>query len=170
MEAGKAERKKRAYIAAAVTVFVLFVNLTPKLVYLNVTASLPLGLYLAIPGMSLRPGDIVIYKPTERVRQMVKERGYGTGEETFMKHVGALPGDIYGVFGDSLLINREKKGLVQRQDNAGNPMPVEEGWHVVPQGQFLPLGEKVNSLDGRYTGTVPIDSIITRAIPLLTEW
>ena len=163
-------QKKRIIAGSLVVLFVLFINFAPKIIYLNTTRSLPLGLYLAIPGKNLRHGDIVVYVPPEEVREMIRERNYGSGDVLFLKHVGGLPGDVYGVAEDKFIVNGELKGMVQRQDNAGNPMPVMDGPHIVPEGEFLPMGEKINSLDGRYMGTVPMESIMTRVVPIATEW
>lgn len=162
--------RKKYGIAAMVVLFALFINFTPRLVYINTTRSIPLGVYIVIPGMNLRHGDIVVYDPPEEVKKLVRERGYGTGNEHFLKHVGGLTGDFYGVSDEKIFVNGENKGAVQRQDDAGNPMPVEDGLHIVGEGEFLPLGEKVNSLDGRYMGTVPLKNIITRVVPFITEW
>ena len=163
-------KKKRLIAGALVILFVLFINFAPKLIYVNTTRSLPLGLYLAIPGKNLRYGDIVVYDPPQKVRELIRERKYGSEDAHFLKHIGGMPGDIYGVAEDKFIAHGELKGTVQRQDNAGNPMPVMDGLHIVPEGEFLPIGEKTNSLDGRYMGTVPIDSIITRVVPIATEW
>ena len=166
--------KRKWFLVGAVTAaVVLLVNFAPKFVYLNTTRSLPLGLYLAIPGRNLRVGDIVVYEPPENVQQLVRERSYGgagAGRLTFLKHVGALPGDVYEVEDGAVRVNGETKGSIKEVDNEGNPMPVMTGLHVVREGEFLPLGEVPNSLDGRYTGTVPVDNIITRVVPVLTEW
>ncbi|MBE6101709.1 MAG: hypothetical protein E7200_06365 [Selenomonas ruminantium] len=166
-------QKKRLKVALSLVAFAWFVWFAPKIVYLNTTRSLPLGIYLAIPGMNLRHGDYVVYDPPDKVKELMLERRYGSEDIEkiiFLKRVGGLPGDVYGVINDEILVNREKKGSVQRQDNAGNPMPVEDGWHLIKEGQFLPLGDKTNSLDGRYTGTAPIGSIRTRVVPVITEW
>ena len=163
-------QKKRFIAGALVVLFVLFINFGPRIVYVNTTRSLPLGLYLAIPGKNLRYGDIVVYDPPEKVRELIRERNYGSDDVHFLKHVGGMPGDMYGVAEDKFIANGELKGMVQRQDNAGNPMPVMDGLHIVPEGEFLPIGEKINSLDGRYMGTVPLDNIITRVVPIATEW
>lgn len=164
------EKKKRIAVVSLVIIFILFINCAPKIIYVNITRSLPLGIYLAIPGMNIRRGDIVVYEPPTTVYTFMKEREYGIGNEQFLKRVGAIAGDSYGVIDGVLLINGEKKGLIKEFDSSGNPMPVMIGPHVVPEGQFLPLGDQVNSLDGRYTGPVPVGRIITRVVPVLTEW
>ena len=165
-------QKRRWMIAVSVLVFALLLNFGPRMVYLNTSGSVPLGLYLAIPGMSLQRGDLVIYDPPDTSRALILARNYGDGsaDHTFLKHVGALPGDIYGVVDDVLLVNGEKKGSVLRFDDDGNPMPVVEGFHMVRKGMFLPLGDSPHSLDGRYTGTVPMESIRVRVVPLIIEW
>jgi len=164
------EKRKRILVVSLATIFILFINFAPKIIYINITKSLPLGIYMAIPGMNIRRGDIVVYEPPTRVYTFMKERNYGKGNEQFLKRVGAMAGDSYGVMDGVLLINGQEKGLIKEYDSSGNPMPVMTGLHIVPEGQFLPLGDQVNSLDGRYTGPVPVGKIITRVVPVLTEW
>ena len=165
-------QKRWGIVAVFVLIFVLLINFCPRLIYFNITRSMPIGLYIAIPGMNLRTGDYVVFDAPEKAKSLILERNYGDGnpDRMFLKRVGALPGDIYGVMDDVLLVNGEKKGDVLLYDHDGNPMPVEEGFHMVRKGTFLPLGDKVNSLDGRYFGTVPVESIRMRVVPLITEW
>ena len=166
-------QKRRGIVVVSILVFGFLIHLAPRIIYLNTTGSVPVGLYLAIPGMNLRHGDLVVYDPPEKAKELVLARNYGEdgkSDRAFLKRVGALPGDIYGVVDDILLVNGEKKGDVLKFDSAGNLMPTEDGFRMVRKGTFLPLGDKPNSLDGRYTGTVPLESIRTRVVPLITEW
>ena len=94
--------KKRIIAAAAVMIFLAALFSQASLFYLNTTGSIPTGLYLAVPtvGNHYRRGDIVVYEVTEEVKNIAEERQYikKNGNRrviTFMKHIGALPGDYY---------------------------------------------------------------------------
>lgn len=143
-----------------------------QLIYLNVTASLPRGIYVSIPGTAYRHDDIVVYHPTPEVEAFSISRGY-MKEETkmsFLKLVGALPGDTWVIDDErGFFIEGKRIGTVLTKDTKGREMPVLYGTHLVPEGEFLPYTKDPRSFDGRYEGTVPMDRIITRVIPLITE-
>lgn len=143
-----------------------------QFVYLNLTASLPRGIYVSIPGTAYRHDDIVVYRPTPEVEAFSISHGY-MKEETkmsFLKLVGALPGETWEVDDErGFFIEGRRIGTVLMKDTKGNEMPVPYGIHVVPDGEFLPYTKAPRSFDGRYEGTVPMNRIITRVIPLITE-
>lgn len=144
----------------------------PSVAFLNVSQSLPRGLYLMIPGDSYRVGDLVVYEPTEEVKDLCMERGYSnTPPKRFLKRIAALEGDLYGT-DERMRFYIQGKSLLDtaQVDSKGQAMPVYFGENIVPEGEFLPLGTSRNSLDGRYTGTVPLKNIKSRAVPVLVEW
>ncbi|MBR1600429.1 MAG: S26 family signal peptidase [Alphaproteobacteria bacterium] len=165
----------------AVIVFILFVAALLNntcIIYLNVSGSLPRGLYLRIPiyRECFRQGDIVVYEPTEEVKSMAVKRKYsapdGLSSMTFMKPIGALSGDSYTLSAKTLVLNINGRfvGKAERFDSYGQELPLMIGNHTVKNGEFLPISTyAVNSFDGRYTGTVPIQNIKARVIPLVVE-
>ena len=153
----------------------LFMTCGTSLLFLNTTESLPRGLYLMIPSTSIRCGDYAVYEIPDSVRQLCMERNYHPAKDgkpiLFLKRVGALPGDLYEVRQDfSFLIEGKLVGKVEKVDSKGRIMPIQFGMHIVPEGEFLPCGIPSNSLDGRYTGPVPLENIRARAVPIFTEF
>lgn len=145
----------------------------PDMLVWNSTASLPRGLYLAIPKEPAA-GDIVVFEPTELERRYAVARGYlPRPNANFLKRVGAMPGDIYRVAKDgTFTINGAYIGQAEERDSKDRPLPqlVREVDYVVPSGEFLPITNVTRSFDGRYTGTVPLKNIKSVVIPLLTAW
>ena len=142
-----------------------------EILFINITPSLPRGLYLAIPGDQYREGDIVAYTPTPEVTEFCMDRGYMETKVSFIKTIGAMPGASYRIDPDlTFTIDGKKAGVVVPKDSKDRNMPFKIGLHWVPNGEFLPYTHGTRSLDGRYTGTVPLSNIKTRVIPLLTEW
>ena len=74
------KKKRRSVILAALGLYLFFlVNpfqlSLPKLLYVNTTASLPVGIYLAIPGVGIRDGDIVAYEQEPQEMENIRRNG-----------------------------------------------------------------------------------------------
>lgn len=141
------------------------------LFFFNETASLPRGIYLKIPAWDFKEGDYVVYQPPAEVRVIAERRGWLKDKELFLKKIGALEGTDYRINPhDGHFYIREKYvGNVFASDRDGQAMPTHYGRFVVPMGSFLPVGTAPRSFDGRYTGTVPMENIRAKVVPLLTE-
>ena len=161
--------KKRRWIAIAVTLFVMLgFLLYPQLVFINVTASIPLGIYVRIPATTFRDGDIVVYEPPEDMKQLAVENGWLKSERFYFIKKIATSGTVYSV-GVRFSINGMDAGPVVEQTPRGIELPSHKGTHIVPEGSFLPYGTNQYSFDGRYEGTVPMKSIIARVVPVWTQ-
>ena len=138
--------------------------------YLNVTSSLPTGLYLKVPSTNYRRGDYVVYEPTEEVKNVIIQNKWGNAKYDFLKKVGALAGDTYSVSSDTLVfeINGKYIGHVYETDNEGKALPKLRGEFQVEEGYILPIATGARSFDGRYSGTIPESRIKAKVIPILT--
>ena len=56
-----------------------------EIFFVNVTASLPVGLYLRIPDRNFQRGDYIIYEPAPDVAKILEENGWETDAKFFMK-------------------------------------------------------------------------------------
>ena len=141
-----------------------------EILYLNVSESLPLGLYLKISGENYQRGDYIVYEPTEEVKTIIIKNGWGDGKRTFLKKVGAIAGDSYSIDEETLKFEAAGKyiGQVCEMDTAGNKLPRLRGKFKVKEGNVLPVTMNSRSFDGRYTGEIAVKSIKTRVIPILT--
>ena len=163
--------KKAAIIILALCVAAKFITgETPKVFYLNVTSSLPTGLYLKIPGKKCRRGDYIVYEPSEETKALIIKNGWGDGQYDFLKKVGATSGERYSINAETLKFEIEGKyiGQVYETDNNGNALPKLRGEFEVPKGNVLPIATSARSFDGRYSGTIPQNIIKTRVVPILT--
>lgn len=167
---------RRFYIWSALWLYVfLVVNplhlQMPTLIYMNTTASLPIGLYLAIPGFAVRDGDIVAYEQDEDVMETVRHNGWlpNDADPAFIKYA-AIEGGFYEVDPDlRFRVNGKLIGYAMTGDGKGHTMTPRCGFYEIEQGQFLPYTYAARSYDGRYTGTISTDRIYSRVIPLLTK-
>ena len=138
-------------------------------VYLNLTESLPRGIYVRVPKIELERGDYVVYEPSEEIKNLIRENGWGDGEQKFLKTVGGVSGDEYEVEEKHriFLVNGKFAGQVFRTDTAGKEIPQLKGKFTVGEGEILPLGTNLRSFDGRYTGTIKTSEVEAKVVPLI---
>ena len=135
----------------------------------NVTPSLPRGLYLLCPGTPGK-GDYAAFCLTGEYAALAKERGYvlagscPSGLRPLLKRVAALPGDVLDATTITAFPLREtdNQGRALPSVLTGGPQPV-----CVPPGMALLLADHPGSFDGRYFGLVPLNQL-QRVKPLLT--
>lgn len=149
-----------------------FLDEQKNLLFLNGTASLPIGLYMAIPTIEYRNGDIIAFRDKDMAETAIKNGWLPKGEENivFLKHI-ALPGTVYSLDKDgSFSVGGEYIGIVAKDDGKGHDLPqLPKGHHIVPPNHFLAYTKEQNSYDGRYIGVIPMDKIIHRVIPIITK-
>lgn len=141
-----------------------------EIFYLNVTSSLPRGLYMKVSSKKLNRGDYIIYEPSEEVKAIIVRNGWGNGKHDFLKQVGAVSGEKYSINADTLTfeIEGEYIGKVFEKDNFGNELPKLRGNFEVPQDCVLPIATSERSFDGRYSGAISKNQIKARVIPIFT--
>lgn len=141
-----------------------------EIFYLNVTSSLPQGLYMKIPSKEFSRGDYIIYEPTEEVKAIIVRNGWGNGKHDFLKKVGAVSGDKFSINADTLIFEIEGKyiGKVFEKDNVGHELPKLRGEFEVPQNCVLPIATSERSFDGRYSGAISKKQIKAQVVPIFT--
>ncbi len=145
---------------------------------LNVTPSLPRGIYLEAGGQPTR-GDFVSFCLAGPWAQLAKERGYlapgacDSGLRPLLKQVAALPGDDVFMTSQGIVTvtNQDMKFWrtpLRRHDAKGRKLPesaLRSG--AIPQDMTLVLAEHPGSFDGRFFGLVPLASL-QRVEPIFT--
>lgn len=146
------------------------IEILPNIFYLNITSSLPKGIYVRIPGKECRRGDYIVYEPPEDIKNLIIKNGWGDGKRDFLKKVGGIEGDKYSVDVATLTFEIEGRyvGRVYETDNVGNELPKLRGEYKVPKGYVLPIATGARSYDGRYSGVVATSRIKARVVPILT--
>ena len=161
-------KKAVIFLAICVAVNIGFA-IVPKIFYVNVTSSLPQGLYVRVPRREITKGDYIVYEPTAEVKEIIIKNGWGEGKHDFLKTVGAVSGEKYSIDSQTLAfeINGKYVGQVYEKDNAGNELPKLRGKFEVPQGYILPVATSARSFDGRYSGVIPKSRIKAKVVPIL---
>ncbi len=140
-----------------------------KLIW-NATASAPIGFYTGEPADALDVPELVAIMPPEPLAALMVERGYIARGVPLLKRVLGLPGQRVCRAGRTITVNGIEMGEALERDSLGRDLPVWQGCRVIGDDQlFLMNWEVRDSLDGRYFGPIPADSVIGRALPLWTD-
>lgn len=133
-----------------------------RFVTLNISASVPVGLYrrTAVP-QPLSRGDLVIL-PVPRSVWPWHNRWL-----PLLKPVAAIAGDVVCNIEDELWIDGVGYRLIYTQAY-GELLPHLEDCEMVPVGHVFLASPASKSLDSRYIGSVRIDVLSAGAIPLWT--
>lgn len=141
----------------------------PRLVW-NVSESVPIGLYAVRSASGFAAGDLVVAYPPEELAAFLAERSYLPPGIPLIKRVLAVAGQT--VCRNDLLVTVDGRpmGAASHRDRKGRLLPVWQGCRVVAAGEvFLMNRDAPDSLDGRYFGPLPVDTIAGRAEPLWTH-
>jgi conjugative transfer signal peptidase TraF len=134
----------------------------------NVTPSLPRGLYLISPGEPVHRGDLAVFPVPRSVASTIRERQYLPAfVRTLLKPVAAAPGDQLCIDDSGVIVNGARVAPLIEVDSAGRPIRVFRFCGTVPEGQAFVAVPAARSLDSRCFGLVPIGTL-TVARPLWT--
>ena len=159
--------------ACAVTVLLALLGLYECGYRINMTASMPKGIYRVVPGEPTR-GDIVAYclPPESKWTRLARERGYlgqgmcPSGLQPLLKILAAVGGDEVLIDSEGVTIKaadyeRRWDGPMNRKvDSRGRALPKSDlKAGQVPMGLGLLLAGHTGSYDGRYFGFVQINEV-----------
>lgn len=146
-----------------------FATTHDPLVVWNASASVPIGLYSVQSIGKLAVTDLVVARPTNELSNWLTERAYLASGALLIKRVAALPGQSICRNGRAVTVDGIDMAEAQERDHLGRPLPTWSGCLSVAPGQvFLLNWDEPSSLDGRYFGTIPLEKLIGRAVPLWT--
>ncbi len=171
MKIDPAPLKKTLLILLCLFVLQVSVVFFGKRYWLNVTASVPVGVYRLEKLDSYRGvkrGDMVVMAVPDRFQPYVYGRKWLPKGWPLIKHAGAVAGDLVCCKDGVFTINGVLVGHICRTDREGLPLPHQEGCARVPAGYFVPVATGLkNSFDGRYMGPVSLAEIAGVAKPVL---
>jgi len=139
-----------------------------SVVRLNVSPSVPLGLYRVVDEPVAR-GVLVVACVSPAAARLARERDYlgkGScpgGAQPVLKRIGAVPGDLVDLEPSGVAVNGERlpDSAPAMSDSRGRPLPhAPWGRTVVAPGEVWLIGiETTRSWDSRYFGPVPLDHV-----------
>ncbi|MGE3537377.1 MAG: S26 family signal peptidase [Candidatus Tectimicrobiota bacterium] len=139
----------------------------PALV-LNLTPSLPRGIYYLTSLTTLSPGLLVAFPPPVAVASLAIQRGYLAPHTPLLKPLAALPGATVCVHDDGVRIQGLWVAPVAAADTRNRPLPRWRGCVLLGPAEVFPLSFAPHSFDGRYFGPVDLESLLGQAQPLWT--
>ena len=159
---GRAPRGRCPRSTLVLGVLVLAAVVSTRWVRLNLSPSVPVGVYrLARPAAPLARGTLVVLPVPAAIRP------WWHAYAALLKPVAGVAGDDVCVRQDGLWVAGQWYGVVYTEA-AGRALPHLEGCQVVPEAQVVLASTVPKSLDGRYFGLTRIAEVTARAVPLWT--
>ena len=151
----------RGTLALCVGIFMTLMG--TRWVKLNISPSVPVGLYVLWPvPAQIHRGDVVLLDVPVSVRP------WHSRWLPLVKPVAAVAGDTVCYSDNVLHVNDADFGPVLTASH-GHPLPhIDDGCQVVPEGSLFLASPMVRSLDSRYYGAVSVIDIAAVAFPILT--
>jgi conjugative transfer signal peptidase TraF len=134
----------------------------------NVTPSMPRGLYWLRPGAPVRRDAVVSLGVPAGARPLA-DRISMPPTIQLLKRVVAMPGDRVCTDDNRYVVGDELVSLIAPRDQVGRPLVPFAFCGTVPAGLAFVAARGESSLDSRYFGPVPITDL-TPAVPLWTSF
>ncbi|CAH1653267.1 Peptidase [Hyphomicrobiales bacterium] len=136
----------------------------------NASASVPIGLYRIVPADRIEVPDLAVVMPPDELAGFLDERGYLPRGVPLIKRVLALGGTIVCRSGSAIVAYGMTYGEARAEDTRGRPLPVWRGCRRLGDGEaFFMNWDSPDSFDSRYFGSLPLITVVGRAIPLWTD-
>ena len=158
-----------AALSAALTLATVGFDWQSRLIW-NVSASVPVGLYLTQPVGRLEVGDLVAVTPPNELADILAKREYLPRGVPLIKHVLALPGTGVCRKGATIFVGDRPIAQARERDLLGRTLPHWKGCKTLGDSEiFLMNSDAPDSFDGRYFGPLPVTAVTARLTPLWTE-
>lgn len=137
-------------------------------VYINVSPSLPLGIYKKVYRNNLKIGDIVITCIPQKIQEFALSRGYisfGKCENSTSpigKHIIAKKGDLVEIGVDGIYVNEKLVDYTKPQSIDSNGFVLRPYFmkRKLKDDELVLANNKIDSFDSRYIGPVKISDTI----------
>jgi conjugative transfer signal peptidase TraF len=137
-----------------------------RYIVINLTASVPVGLYISSSAPPRVP-DLTLIRLPIHLREYAARRGYLPVHRLLLKIVAAGPGDVVCRLGPRVWVGGHSRVWTLRTDAGGRPLPNWRGCRRLRADEFFVLGSHSGSFDSRYLGPVNRQSVISTVRPML---
>lgn len=143
---------------------------------INITKSLPLGIYRLEEASNIQVGDIVQFQLEKEKMDFLYDRGYlPRVADTLLKIVAADSTNAnkiriqYDTLFPILYVENHNWGPILPVDSKNRMVPKISLEEMKPgEGEYLLLSPVARSFDGRYWGSISKEKILKKATPILT--
>jgi len=160
---------RRTLLATAVgclAVAAAAVSSDPRPLVINLTSSVPVGLYV----QSARPprtDEFVLVRLPMHLRHFAAWRGYLPFNRLLVKIIAAGPGQVVCRLGARVWVGGHSAVWALRTDRLGRPLPNWSGCRRLRPNELFVLGRHSGSFDSRYFGSVNRHSVLSTLRPIL---
>ena len=145
----------------------LLVEPPPPALVLNLSSSVPIGIYRLVPRAPA-VGELALVRLPAAARALAIERGYIGRASTLIKPVAATADQVMCRTGPLVEIDGRTLATALAVDGAGRPMPDWNSCRQLDGGQIFVLSTDPKSFDGRYIGVLDSTAVLGVAIPIWT--
>lgn len=145
----------------------LLVAPIPGALVLNVSSSVPIGIY-RLARRAPVVGELALVRLPAQARALAIERGYIGRASTLIKPVAATAGHVVCRAGLLVDIDGRKLATARAVDGTGRPMPEWSSCRRLDGGQIFVLSADPKSFDSRYIGVLESTAVLGTAIPVWT--
>ena len=136
-------------------------------VTLNVTTSMPAGLYWLRPGARVERGTVVMFACPPAMHSIVAARHYLPATFSSSSASSRSPATASASTATGTSSATSRSSSIATHDHLGRPLGPFLFCGIVPAGAVFVAAHGDSSLDSRYFGPVPISGL-TPAVPLWT--
>lgn len=143
---------------------------------INITKSLPVGIYRLEKVQKIKVGDIVEFQLEEEEMNFLKERGYlpdiagsllkiVAADKTNADKIAIKQTEVFPL----LYIEDKNWGPILSKDSNNRTIPQISLEEMKPKdGEYLLLSPVFRSYDGRYWGVIKKENILNKVTPVFT--
>ncbi|WP_064608914.1 signal peptidase I [Streptobacillus moniliformis] len=133
---------ERIYIIVLATILIVFSNIR-----VNISESSPIGIYLVNRfSKKYKKGDYIVYRIDNEYKEYVNKE---LKDLDTVKQIKGIAGDEIEYIDNKIYINKEEVGEIIYE------IPIKSRKkYIIPENEFLTIGDVSYSVDGRYYGTI----------------
>lgn len=167
-------RKLLIKIFSILFIIIIILKFLSNFFIINITKSLPIGIYKKINKENIEVGDYVLFKIKDKeiLNIMLNNHYIFNSNENILKKVVGIENDIFTTKKDDLFFkilfkNGKRINIIKEKDSLGRQLPQIKEKIIVKNGEIFVMGTHTNSFDSRYFGTIYIKDILSVCEPFL---
>ena len=159
-------KKKSLFLPLFLIILNILGIYTRKYFVLNISSSIPIGIYKVDKSTDFKRGDIVTFS-TKKYKDILDYPG-SIKNITFSKYIAGISGDYIRIENNKIYVNNKEKGNIFKVDGLNNRLPqLKEKEYIVKEDEVFVLGTNDKSFDSRYYGCIKKSDVIYKLVPLI---